>query len=334
MRRLWPDIVEATKVRRRMAWIHLSQNCQVVGLEGTTLTLGFTNAGARDSFISTGCPDVVREAAIDVVGADWTIDTIVDPGAQPGAVADAPVTVRSAVEPEAPAAPAAEPEPEPEAPPASEPEPPATSAARNAAREAIKDTRPGGCRGHRVRRPQVGRRRRRPRRPRHRRGVARFRGPAGPRARGPDDRGDPQHMTDNPFEALGAGGFDMNALLQQAQQMQEQLASAQERLADATADGTVAGGAVTVTVNGVGEVVKVAIKAGQFDGSDADDLSDLGDMIVAAYRDAKAQADAMASEALGPLAGGMGGLGGGAPDAAAGPDRVLVLLCTRAWSRT
>ena len=82
-----------------MAWIHLSQNCQVVGLEGTTLTLGFTNAGARDSFVSSGCPDVVREAAIDVVGADWTIDTIVDPGAQPGAVADAPVTVRSATQP-------------------------------------------------------------------------------------------------------------------------------------------------------------------------------------------------------------------------------------------
>ena len=125
-------------------------------------------------------------------------------------------------------------------------------------------------------------------------------------------------MTNNPFEALGGGGFDMNALLQQAQQMQEQLASAQEKLADATADGTVAGGAVTVTVNGVGEVVKVAIRSGQFDGTNPDDLSDLGDMIVAAYRDAKAQADAMASEALGPLAGGMGelggGLGGGAPD--------------------
>ena len=33
-------------------------------------------------------------------------------------------------------------------------------------------------------------------------------------------------MSQNPFEALGGGGFDMNALLQQAQQMQEQLASA------------------------------------------------------------------------------------------------------------
>ena len=73
--------------------------------------------------------------------------------------------------------------------------------------------------------------------------------------------------------------------------------------------GALAGGAVTVRVNGVGELTGVDIKAGGFDGSDADDLSDLGDMIVAAYRDAKAQADTMAGEALGPLAG--GGMPGG-----------------------
>ena len=120
-------------------------------------------------------------------------------------------------------------------------------------------------------------------------------------------------MTQNPFDALGGGGgFDMNALLQQAQQMQEQLQSAQSRLAETTVDGTVAGGAVSVTINGVGELVAVDIKAGEFDGGNADDLSDLGDMIVAAFRDAKAQADALASETLGPLAGGGGlpGLGG------------------------
>ena len=103
----------------------------------------------------------------------------------------------------------------------------------------------------------------------------------------------------------------MNALLQQAQQMQEQLTQAQARLADTVVEGTVAGGAVTVKVNGVGELVGVDIRAGGFDGSDADDLSDLGDMIVAAYRDAKSQADAAAGEALGPLAGGLGDLGGG-----------------------
>src|SRR6478752_5905573 len=116
-------------------------------------------------------------------------------------------------------------------------------------------------------------------------------------------------MTQNPFDALGGGGFDMNALLQQAQQMQEQLQDAQQRLAETVVEGTVAGGAVTAKVNGVGELVGIEIKAGGFDGSDPDDLADLADMIVAAYRDAKAQADALASEALGPLAGG-GGDGG------------------------
>jgi DNA-binding YbaB/EbfC family protein len=115
----------------------------------------------------------------------------------------------------------------------------------------------------------------------------------------------------DPFEALGAGGFDMNALLQQAQQMQEQLAQAQQRLHDTEVEGTV--GSVTVKVNGVGELTAVDVKPGSFDGDDAESLSDLGDMVVAAYRDAKAKADAMATEALGPLAGGLGGAPGQAP---------------------
>lgn len=119
-------------------------------------------------------------------------------------------------------------------------------------------------------------------------------------------------MSQNPFDALGGGGLDMNALLQQAQQMQEQLQAAQQQLAETTVQGTVGGGLVTVEVNGVGELVKVDIKAGSFDGGDADSLADLGDLVVAAYRDAKSQADAMAGEALGPLAGGGGDAGPGA----------------------
>ena len=113
----------------------------------------------------------------------------------------------------------------------------------------------------------------------------------------------PMDQTPNPFDALGGGGFDMNALLQQAQQMQERLEDAQAQLADTTVEGTVGGGVVTVTVVGV------AIREGGFDGSSADDLADLGDLIVAAYRDGKARADALASKTLGPLAGGMPGLG-------------------------
>ncbi|MGL5823401.1 MAG: DNA polymerase III subunit gamma/tau, partial [Nocardioides sp.] len=84
VRRLWPDIVEATKTRRRVTWIHLTQHAQVVAVDATTLTLGFANAGARDSFVGGGSADVVRQAAIDVVGTDWRIDAVVDPGASPG----------------------------------------------------------------------------------------------------------------------------------------------------------------------------------------------------------------------------------------------------------
>jgi DNA-binding YbaB/EbfC family protein len=133
----------------------------------------------------------------------------------------------------------------------------------------------------------------------------------------------------NPF---GAGGFDMNALLQQAQQMQEQMMSAQQELADTTVDGTVGDGLVTVTVNGTGELVNVQIRKDSFDPADTQDLEDL---IVAAYRDAKAKSDALATQALGPLAGGLeafGGAGGlgdaeepgqGSGDPGTGPGRQL-----------
>ena len=120
-------------------------------------------------------------------------------------------------------------------------------------------------------------------------------------------------MSQNPFDALGGGGFDMNALLEQAQQMQQQLEQAQAELAARTVEGTVAGGAVTVTANGVGELVGVTIRAGEFDGGDTDDLSDLSDLIVAAYRDARAKSEALAGESMGPLTEGLGGGSGGLP---------------------
>lgn len=114
-------------------------------------------------------------------------------------------------------------------------------------------------------------------------------------------------MTQNPFDALGGGGLDMNALLQQAQQMQQQIADAQADLANKTVEGTVAGGAVSVSVNGIGDLTGVTIRSGEFDGGDAEDLSDLSDLIVAAYRDGRAKAEALAGEAMGPLTGGLGG---------------------------
>jgi DNA-binding YbaB/EbfC family protein len=121
----------------------------------------------------------------------------------------------------------------------------------------------------------------------------------------------------NPF---GDAGFDMSALLQQAQQMQEQMMSAQQELADTTVDGTVGDGLVTVTVDGTGDLVAVKIRKDSFDPAETEDLEDL---IVAAYRDAKGKAESLAAEKLGPLAGGLGGgLGGDPGGSGAGPAQL------------
>jgi nucleoid-associated protein EbfC len=111
----------------------------------------------------------------------------------------------------------------------------------------------------------------------------------------------------NPFGGLGGeGGFDLNAMLEQAQQMQSQLVAAQEELAATTVEGSAGG--VTVKLTGTGELTEVVVSPGSFDSSDTDSLTDLGDLVVAAYRDGKAKVDELAAQALGPLAG--GGLGG------------------------
>lgn len=121
-------------------------------------------------------------------------------------------------------------------------------------------------------------------------------------------------MTNNPFDALGGqGGFDINALMQQAQQMQASLQNAQAQLAEQTVDGTVAGGAVTVKVSGTGELTGVEIKPEALEGTDAQSLADLGDLVVAAYRDGRAKAEQLAEQTMGPITGGLPGMPGGAP---------------------
>ncbi|MFK0173266.1 DNA polymerase III subunit gamma and tau [Streptomyces sp. NPDC090306] len=78
-RTLWPNILEAVKNRRRFTWILLSQNAQVTGFDGTTLQVGFVNAGARDNFASSGSEDVLRQALAELFNVQWKIEAIVDP---------------------------------------------------------------------------------------------------------------------------------------------------------------------------------------------------------------------------------------------------------------
>lgn len=78
-RSLWPNILEAVKNRRRFTWILLSQNAQVTGFDGTSLQIGFVNAGARDNFVSSGSEDVLRQALAEQFNVQWKIDAVVDP---------------------------------------------------------------------------------------------------------------------------------------------------------------------------------------------------------------------------------------------------------------
>ncbi|MGW0791549.1 DNA polymerase III subunit gamma and tau [Streptomyces sp. NPDC002911] len=86
VRNMWPDILEAVKNRRRFTWILLSQNAQVTGFDGSTLQLGFLNAGARDTFSSSGSEEVLKQALAEQFNAKWRVDAVVDPsggGGQP-----------------------------------------------------------------------------------------------------------------------------------------------------------------------------------------------------------------------------------------------------------
>lgn len=98
------------------------------------------------------------------------------------------------------------------------------------------------------------------------------------------------------------GGFDMNALLAQAQSLQQQLKSAQEGLAQQEVTGSAGGDLVTVTMTGTAEVTGIRIKPEACDPTDVETLEDL---VLAAVRDAATKAQALASATM-PQIPGMG----------------------------
>src|SRR5688572_6168053 len=87
VRRMWPDVLDVVKGMRRFTWTLLSHNAQVAGVENGRLTLSMVNAGARDSFVSSGSDEIVRQALITVLSVDWKVDAVVDPTTDPGQAA-------------------------------------------------------------------------------------------------------------------------------------------------------------------------------------------------------------------------------------------------------
>jgi DNA-binding YbaB/EbfC family protein len=95
-------------------------------------------------------------------------------------------------------------------------------------------------------------------------------------------------------------GIDLNALFQQAQQIQEQMKRAQEELAKKEVTGTAGGGMVVVTANGKGELLKVQIDPKVVDPADVPMLEDL---VLAAVNSAIRAAQQAVQAQGGPLAG-------------------------------
>ena len=100
--------------------------------------------------------------------------------------------------------------------------------------------------------------------------------------------------------------FDMNKMMRQVQEMQAQMAKAQEEVAKETVEATAGGGMVTVRANGAGEITEIRIAP---EAIDPDDPEMLADMVLAAVNEDLRSAHSLMESRLGGMMGGLGGLG-------------------------
>ena len=107
----------------------------------------------------------------------------------------------------------------------------------------------------------------------------------------------------------GAGGFDMNAMMKQVQQMQAEMSAAQEKLKDEVVEASAGGGMVKAKMSGDLRLLELTIDP---DAASPDDVEILQDMVIAAVNEALRSAQELATSKLGGIAGlgGAGGLGG------------------------
>ncbi|GAA4921267.1 DNA polymerase III subunit gamma and tau [Nesterenkonia rhizosphaerae] len=89
MKRAWPDIVEAMKSRSRMLWMLVKGNVSVAGFDGKTLTLGFSNDGARATFSNRAGDQALNEAIQEILGMQVSFE-LVTGGAPPSGGGEPP----------------------------------------------------------------------------------------------------------------------------------------------------------------------------------------------------------------------------------------------------
>lgn len=105
----------------------------------------------------------------------------------------------------------------------------------------------------------------------------------------------------------GPGGFDMGALMKQAQAMQSEMVEAQEKLKDEVVEASAGGGMVKVEMTGDLRLKQITIDPEAVDPEEAELLSE---MVQAAVNEAIRTAQELATQKMGGITGGLGGAGG------------------------
>jgi DNA polymerase-3 subunit gamma/tau len=78
LRRLWPQVIENVKGKRRLTWSLLATSAQIISLDDENITIGIVNAGARDSFIRSESDVILSDAFEEVTGVRRKIVATVD----------------------------------------------------------------------------------------------------------------------------------------------------------------------------------------------------------------------------------------------------------------
>ena len=130
LRQVWPSVLEDVKRRRRFAHMMLSKHAQVLDVTDGQLLLGFSDAGARENFSSSGVVDLLIQAIIAVIGVEVRVQAVMSgtnerpaPPEQQAAPPPPERGERRQEPPPEPRQPRRRPEPTPPTPPEPDPEP-------------------------------------------------------------------------------------------------------------------------------------------------------------------------------------------------------------------
>lgn len=104
----------------------------------------------------------------------------------------------------------------------------------------------------------------------------------------------------------GPGGFDVNALMKQAQQLQQQMQEAEQELKNEVVEASAGGGMVKVKVGGDMTLREIVIDPEAVDPEEAEMLAD---MVQAAVNEGLRAAQELAGSKMGGITGGLGGTG-------------------------